>query len=191
MAIAILEWPRDRNLRGGDMKSKTFALVAIVLVFTTGCSSSSTSGSNSIFPSSTNGDEEFASVIKEETGNFLSGADMMSCSMDLGFVPMFGWSESSSDCLRDIELMVFASQRIVNKFSAMTPSGELEPLVSVTIAALTPVANSNYESLCTVETVRDENQAVACTDARIQIQGDEDFVLKDVWDALDKWQPLF
>ncbi len=116
---------------------------------------------------------------------------MLSCSVGLGMVPIVGWSDSTSACLRDIELMVFASQRIVNKFSAMNPSAELEPLVNATISALEPVANSNYENVCTVETVRDENLAVPCREARIQIQGDDRFVLKDVWEVLDKWQPLF
>lgn len=173
------------------MNSKFVILLATAVILMTGCSSSSPGGESSIFPPMASGDDEFAAVIEEETGNFISGADMLSCSIDLGSVTILGWSESSSNCLREIELMVFASQRIVKKFSSMTPGPDLKPLVEETIAALSPMATSNYENLCTVETVRDESQADACRNARQQIQGTEDLVLKKVWDALDKWQPLF
>ncbi len=149
---------------------KSAIFLALVLVLT-GCAAQSTPTEN------------FSSVIKEEVGNFLLGKDLLSCNV--------GYAIGGQGCDREIELMVFSSQRIVKKFKEMTPNDEVSLLVQDTIASLEPVANSGYETACAAENNTNGEVSQQCQQARIKIAGDKQFVLQDVWDSLDAWQAYF
>lgn len=146
-----------------------FALAAVLCL--TGCASSAT-------PTS-----DYSSVIKEEVGNFLLGKDLLRCNV--------GYAIGGEGCHREIELMVFSSQRIVKKFREMTPDSEIAQLVEKTVAAMEPMANSGFADVCSDENKGNVDAKQQCQDARIEVAGHKNFVLQDVWDSLDAWQPYF
>ncbi len=150
---------------------KKIAIAATILITLTGCAA----------PSSPTSD--YSSVVKEEVGNFIPGKDLLLCNMH--------YAIGGDDCNREIELMVFSSQRIIKKFKEMSPSGDISQLVGMTIRALEPVANSGFSLVCSAENKSDPAALELCRDARIKIAGPKDFVLQDVWDSLDAWQVYF
>ena len=150
---------------------KKIALTLAVLITLTGCSAGSAATS------------DFSSVVKEEVGNFLLGKDLLSCNV--------GYAIGGEGCHRKIELMVYSSQRIVKKFKEMTPNSEVSQLVEKTIAALEPMANSGFAEACSDESKGNADAKQKCQDARIEVAGHQNFVLQDVWDSLDAWQPYF
>ena len=159
--------------------SNSLLVAAIITVFASGCST---------FSSTPN--EMYANVIQEELPNFVSGAEQLSCSVKVGIAGILGWDEESRSCQRNTELMVFAAQRIVKKFSDTQPNEELAKLVDETITVMKPLAESNYEIDCAYDLIKDGGTD-ACLVANKKVLGDKDYVLEDLWVALDKWQPYF
>lgn len=144
----------------GKIGKLASAIVAVSLL--SGCSVSSETS-------------EFSQVIKEELGSFISSKEMLSCNV-------------FQQCAKEIKEMVFSSQRIIKKFEALTPSAEVGDLVQETILAMTPVAESGFESACAFQTSSGTGDEVQCRTARLKIAGDKDFALQDVWKVLDAWQ---
>lgn len=136
--------------------------------------------------------ETYAAIIKEETPNFVSGSDQLKCTVEISLVPTFGFSKVSSDCLRNIELMVYASQRVVKKFQALGEPSEakLKPLIYNTVQSLDLIGMSGFEKECTSESIRDSIPE-ACSQAIKTINGGEDLVLDNAWKALNAWQVYF
>lgn len=150
---------------------KTPAIALAILISLSGCAAQSTPTEN------------FSSVVKEEVSNFLLGKDLLRCNV--------GYAIGGQGCDREIELMVFSSQRIVKKFKEMTPNEEVSQLVQDTITSLESVANSGYETACAAENNINGEVSKPCQQSRLKIAGDKQFVLQDVWDSLDAWQAYF
>lgn len=149
--------------------------VSILLAFAVAMSVSGCSVGTSV--------ETFAEVIKEESPNFLQGKDLLVCNVNRAI--------GGNDCSREIELMVFASQRIVKKLEGQAAPTEIASLVQETIQAMKPVADSGFETSCVPGLEAGSAQFDECTQARIKIAGDKQYALQDVWDSLDAWQPYF
>lgn len=127
---------------------------------------------------------DFSTIIKTETPVFLSSTELVLCTSELIGVSYFGWGPKSSKCHRDIELMVFAAERIVSKFEALPPPAPFANLVSETIRDLKPIGDSGFSENCTTKGLR-AGVSVACWDSLDRIGTD------DAWQSLDAWQPYF
>lgn len=127
--------------------------------------------------------ESLAHVIKEESPYFMQGNELLSCNVHRAI--------GGDGCSRKIELMVFASQRIVKKLEVALPSSEIATLVKETIDAMRPLADSGLETSCTAGIQSGSPEDELCNQARIKIAGTKKFALQDVWDSLDAWQPYF
>ena len=155
------------------MKVVFASFLAITLTFgASGCASNAAQVS------------DFSTVIKTETPVFLSSTDLLLCTSDLIGVRYFGWGPKVSKCHRDIELMVFAAERIVSKFEALLPPEPFANLVSETIRDLKPIGDSGFSENCTTKGLR-AGISVACSDSLKRIGVD------DAWQSLDAWQPYF
>ena len=153
------------------MKTQAIAIASTALVVLTGCSAATSSTS------------EFSSIVKVEVGNFIEGEDLLECNVS--------YAIGGDDCTTEIKQMVFASQRIINKFTELKPNDEVRQLVLETISALDSVANSGFETACTPQNEIKPGGYEQCRDARIRIAGGQRFYLQDVWSSLDSWQPYF
>lgn len=135
-------------------------------------------------------DEEFSTIIQTETSNFLTGEELLTCTLEEFDAEFFDqWSGKPKECLRNKEMMVYSAQRIVRKFSEMSPTSELKPLVEESLEVLKPLANSNYEKVCEFELIKN-GKTDECRKAEADIAGGPK-ALQGVWNVLDKWQPYF